>query len=302
MSNNLSTIELKGAWTALVTPFNHDESIDFNSLKNLIEDQINAGITGILLNGTTGESPTITDDEFEQLIKQGKEIINGRVPLMVGCGTNSTKKSVEKAKKAAEFGADILMAVNPYYNKPTQEGLYLHFKEIARATPLPLVVYNIKGRTAVNLETNTLLRLMQDAENVICVKEASGNLAQIKEVCERVPKSFTVLSGDDNITYTIMKEYGAHGIISVISNLVPEKVIEMVKLCADGQFEKAEAINKELEPLVEGAFWETSPIPIKAALAMQGKLQEVYRLPMCRMTSVKRKEWEELLRANNIIN
>ena len=301
MSNSISTIQLKGAWTALITPFNQDESIDFNAFKNLIEAQIKAGITGILLNGTTGESPTITDDEFRELIMCGKQIINNRVPLMAGIGTNCTKKSVEKAQLACELGADILMAVNPYYSKPTQEGLYLHFKAIAESTPLPMIIYNIKGRTAVNLETNTLLRLIQDLPNIIGIKEASGDLAQIKEVCERVPDNFIVLSGDDNVTYKIMRDYGAHGIISVISNLVPDRVVAMVAVCLKGDFETGGKIDKELGPLVEGAFLESNPIPIKASLAMQGKIQEVYRLPMCKMSIDKRKEWKELLKKNNLI-
>ena len=301
MSNTISQTKFKGAWTALITPFTQDESIDFGSFQNLIEAQIKAGISGILLNGTTGESPTIIDDEFAKLITQGKEIINDRVPLMVGVGTNSTRSSITKAKIAHELGADVLLVVNPYYNKPTQEGLYLHFKSIAEATPLSVILYNIKGRTAVNLETETLLRLIKDVPNIVGVKEASGDLVQIKEVCEKTPEDFIVLSGDDNITFQIMNEYGAHGVISVISNLLPERVVALVDACLSSDFEKGEQIDKELAPLVEGAFWETSPIPIKAALAMQDKIEEVYRLPMCVMSVGKRKEWEDLLKNKKII-
>ncbi len=300
MSSKISKTQISGTWTALITPFNQDESIDFDAFESLFEAQIKAKITGILLNGTTGESPTITDDEFSKLITRGKQIINKRVPLMIGVGTNCTKKSVQKARIAHELGADILMAVNPYYNKPTQEGLYLHFKAIAQSTPLPIIIYNIKGRAAVNLETNTLLRLIKDVSNIVGVKEASHDLVQIKEVCEQVPDNFTVFSGDDNITYKIMRDYGAHGIISVISNLVPDRVVKMVKLCLNGDFEAAGIIDKELDPLIQGAFLESNPIPLKAMLAMQGKIQEVYRLPMCKMSSNKRKELEELLKKNNL--
>jgi len=301
MSNPILPNQLQGAWTALVTPFSQDESIDFQAFEGLIEAQIKAGITGILLNGTTGESPTITDDEFSQLIKRGKQIIDNRVPLMVGVGTNCTRTSIEKAQVAADLGADVLLVVNPYYNKPTQQGLYLHFKAIAEATPLPIMLYNIKSRTSVNIETDTLLRLINDTPNIVGVKEASGDLAQIKEVCEQTPNDFVVLSGDDNITFKIMRDYCAHGVISVISNLVPEQVVKMTKLCLKASFEEANKINQELEALIAGAFWESNPIPIKASLAMQGKIQEVYRLPMCKMSANKRKEWENLLQQNNLL-
>ena len=301
MSNTINKTKLKGTWTALITPFAQDESIDFNAFENLIESQIKVGITGILLNGTTGESPTITDDEFVELVTRGKEVINGRTLLMVGIGTNCTKTSINKARTAHKLGADFLLVVNPYYNKPTQEGLYLHFKAIAESAPLPVVLYNIKGRAAINLETDTLLRLVADVPNIIGVKEASGDLVQIKNVCEQTPEDFVVLSGDDNITYKIMREYGADGVISVISNLVSERVVAMVKACLEGDFEVASKIDAELVPLVNGAFSESNPIPIKAALAMQGKIQEVYRLPMCKMSSEKRDEWEDILKKNNLL-
>jgi 4-hydroxy-tetrahydrodipicolinate synthase len=292
---------LPGTWTALITPFNQDESIDFIALKRLIEEQIAAGVTGILLNGTTGESPTLTDDEFIALVCRGLEMIAGRCFLMVGCGTNCTKKSITKAKSAEALGIDALMVVNPYYNKPTQEGLFLHFKSVADSVSLPIIVYNIKGRTAINLETKTLLRLIKEVPNIVGVKEASGDFNQIGDVCRHAPAKFTVLSGDDGVTFRIMRDYGAKGVVSVGSNLLPGRVVELVNFCLNGDFARAEMIEQELQPIFAGAFLETNPIPIKAALAMQGKVKEVYRLPLCSMMPTNRQRWHDLLIQRNIV-
>ena len=224
----MDTSQFKGVWTALITPFTNDHKIDWEALTKLIEHQIAGGVTGIVVLGTTGESPTITSKEATKLIKRAKKIINGRCLLMAGTGSNCTQTSIEKSIKAEKAGADCLLVVNPYYNKPTQHGLYLHFKAVADSTKLPIFLYNIKGRTGVNLETETLLQLTSDCPNIIGVKEASGDIEQIKDVCQKRPEGFIVLSGDDGITYQIMKDFGADGVVSVASNIIPGKLTQMV--------------------------------------------------------------------------
>jgi len=220
--------KIQGVWTALITPFNKNEKIDYVSLEKLVISQVKAGVKGILINGTTGESPTLDDNEVIEMIKFVKKKIDKKCFLMVGSGTNNTKKSIKKTIQVTKAGADIILLVTPYYNKPTQEGLYLHFKAIAQSTHLPIIIYNIKGRTAVNLETETLFRLVKEVKNIIGVKEASGDLAQISEVCQKRPKNFTVFSGDDNIANQIILDFKADGVISVASNIIPKEMTEMV--------------------------------------------------------------------------
>ena len=291
----------KGVWTAMITPFNEDGSIDWRSFDNLVERQVEAKVTGIIINGTTGESPTITDEECVDLIKRAKEKTNGKCFIMAGTGTNNTKKSVEKTKEAEKAGADIVLLVNPYYNKPTQLGLYLHFKTIAEATSLPVFLYNIKGRTGVNLETATLYKLATEVKNIVGVKEASGELNQIKAVCELKLEDFTVLSGDDNITLEIIKSYGADGVISVASNIVPEDMVLMVGSAIKKDYAKAEEINTKLASLFKILFIETNPIPVKYASYKMGLAQNIYRLPMCEIGEENGKQVDLVLRQMNII-
>ena len=277
----MNTDQLKGVWTALITPFKNDGSIDWQAYETLIDIQLKAQITGLVICGTTGESPTITDQESFDLIKKAKELVGNRCLIMAGSGTNNTAKSIEKTKLAKEAGADLIILVNPYYNKPTQNGLYLHFKAIAESTDLPVILYNIKGRTGVNLETPTLVKLAQDVKNIVGVKEASGDLGQIANVCSQKLDNFIVLSGDDNLTFQIMKDYGACGVISVASNIVPQEMVRMVNLTLDHQLIEAEEINTSLNNLYKNLFIETNPIPVKYAASLMGLCQNVYRLPMC---------------------
>ncbi len=291
----------KGVWTALITPFKVDESIDWEAFDILVDKQIEAKVTGIVVSGTTGESPTLTDEECIELTKRAKEKANGKCLIMTGTGTNDTRKSIEKTKMATLAGADIIILVNPYYNKPTQEGLYQHFKKIAMSTELPIILYNIKGRTGVNLETSTLCRLAKDIKNIVGVKEASGDLEQIRSVCEQTPEDFVVLSGDDNITFKIIKDYNVDGVISVASNIVPNDMVKMVNLISSRQINEAEELNNKLFNLFKILFIETNPIPVKYAVSLIGLCKDVYRLPMCNLTTDNAKQVKELLDKMKII-
>ena len=293
--------QFKGTWTALITPFKKDESIDWEAFDKLVEKQIKANITGIVICGTTGESPTITEEECAELIKRAKKITSGKCFIMAGTGSNNTKKSIEKTKQAFDAGADAIILVNPYYNKPTQQGLYLHFKAIAESTELPVILYNIKGRTSVNLEIPTLIRLAHDVKNIVGVKEASGDLTQIKSICDQKLDNFIVLSGDDNITFKMIKDCGAEGVISVTSNIVPEKMINMVNLALDGKMEDAEQANNELDPLFRVLFIETNPIPVKYSAYKMNICENIYRLPMCPISEEHGVEVEGLLKQMHLI-
>jgi 4-hydroxy-tetrahydrodipicolinate synthase len=290
----------KGVFTAIVTPFNEDESVDEESLKKLIDFNIENGVAGIVPCGTTGESPTLNDEEQKRVIELTVQHVNGRVPVIAGTGSNCTKHAIEMTKYAEEVGADGALLVNPYYNKPTQEGLYRHFKAIADSVKISCVVYNIKGRTGVNVETPTLMRLANDCKNIVAVKEASGSIEQIKEVISQRPEGFSVLSGDDNITLELIKA-GGDGVISVASNLVPDKMSRMVKLALEGNFDEAEKINAELSRLFEAEFIETNPIPIKYMLSLKGMCKEVYRLPMCELSDEHKQEVKKLLQDMKLI-
>lgn len=294
--------KLQGVWTALITPFKKDGSIDWDSFDKLIDKQLDAGVVGLVISGTTGESPTLTDEECILLTKRAKEKCMGKCIVMVGTGTNNTEKSIYKTKIAGEAGADMIILVNPYYNKPTQKGLYLHFKKIAESTNLPIILYNIKGRTGVNLETSTLIRLANEVKNIVGVKEASGDLAQIKDVCEKRPKDFVVLSGDDNLTFQMIKDCGADGVISVTSNILPKEMIEMVTFALNKNFIEAEKINKKMEPVFKALFIETNPIPVKYSAFIMGLCENVYRLPMCEIGEEHGKQVKELLKEMGIIN
>jgi len=285
---------LRGVFTAIVTPFNEDESVDYQTLGKLIEFNIESGVSGIVSCGTTGESPTLTEDEHKEVIRFTVEKVAKRVVVIAGTGSNCTKTAIELTRDAEKDGADAALVVNPYYNKPTQEGLYRHFKAVADSVSIPIVVYNIKGRTGVNIETETLMRLAKDCSNIRAVKEASGDMNQIKEVIAKRPSGFSVLSGDDGIALEVIKN-GGNGLISVASNLVPKEMSEMVSLALSGKIEDAKKKNSELVEFFEKEFIETNPIPIKAMLSMKGLIKEVYRLPMCELEKENRKKIEELM-------
>ena len=290
----------KGAITAIVTPFKENGDLDEESLRNLVQFQIKNKIEGIVPCGTTGESPTLDYEEHEKVIEIVIDAAKGKAPVIAGTGSNSTREAIEMTKKAAESGADASLQVCPYYNKPTQEGLYRHFSAIAKAVDIPIIIYNIQGRTGVNMETSTLARLAKEHSSIIGVKEASGNVAQMMEVINELPKSFTVLSGDDNLTLPLMA-LGGKGVISVASNIIPNEMHELTEFALNGDFEKAAAIHYRMLPLFKGIFIETNPIPIKAALAMKGMIKEAYRLPMCEMKAENREKLRQILKDLKIV-
>lgn len=272
---------LKGLFTALVTPFSSDGSIDYSSLSALIEAQIAAAVDGIVLLGTTGESPCISHTERQTLLATVAQQIDGRCQFIVGTGSNNTAQAIAYSQAAEQAGADALLVVNPYYNKPTQKGLYLHFTAIADSVNIPIILYNIAGRTAVNVATNTLLELAKHPR-IVAVKEASGDMQQIQEVIAAAPADFSILSGDDAITCQLMQA-GGHGVVSVLSNLLPQQMKNMVDAALQQKWEQALEIEQALLPLFDAAFIETNPQPIKTLLAAEQQCQEVFRLPLTTM-------------------
>ena len=292
--------KFRGAYTAIITPFDEKNRVDYDTLEKLIEMQITKGIDGIVVCGTTGESPTLNHFEHSDVIRFVIDKVAKRAQVIAGTGSNCTSEAIELSKNAEKDEADALLLVNPYYNKPTQEGLYRHFKAISHAVNIPIILYNIKGRTGVNLDTSTLLRLIKDCPNIIGVKEASGDMNQIKEVIAKRPNYFSVLSGDDNLTFDVIKN-GGDGTVSVLSNFIPGKICELTKLCLDGNFLDAQKLNEELVPLFKACFIETNPIPIKSMLAMKGLCKEVYRLPLCELSSENRIKLEQVLKDFKLI-
>jgi len=290
----------KGAITAIVTPFKEDESLDLDALKRLVEFQIRNKIDGLVPCGTTGESPTLNYEEHDEVIETVIAAVNGRVPVIAGTGSNCTREAIEMTIKAADAGADASLQVCPYYNKPTQEGLFRHFSAIAKSVDIPIIIYNIKGRTGINMETPTLARLAREHSNIVAVKEASGDINQMQDVLNTLPKEFDVLSGDDNMTFPLMK-LGGKGVISVASNIIPNEIHKLAEYALKGDFKKAEELHNKLMPLFKGIFIETNPTPIKAALAMKGMIKESYRLPMCEMQPENKIKLKEILQGLNII-
>ena len=292
-------LDLRGCGTALVTPFRSDGAIDEASLRRFIQFQIREGIHFLVPCGTTGETPTLDHDEYLRVIRVTVEEANGRLPVIAGVGGNNTRKLEELAREVAGLGVDGLLSVAPYYNKPTQEGLFQHFKAIAGATALPVVLYNVPGRTSSNIEPATVARLAQVA-NIIGIKEASGNITQQMEVLHAVPADFRVLSGDDAFTFPLMT-LGGCGVISVASNEAPGPMSRMTQLLMDGRYEEARKLHFSLLPLMQVNFIETSPIPVKAALALMGMIEEVYRLPMVPLKPENRARLENVLTAQGLL-
>ena len=269
---------LKGCGTALVTPFNDDLSIDEAAMRRFVEFQISEGIAFLVPCGTTGESPTLNDAEHRRVVEIVVEVANHRVPVIAGAGGNNTAHVIKLARECERLGVDGLLSVTPYYNKPTQEGLYQHFKAIAEATTLPIILYNVPPRTNVNLLPDTVVRLAE-IPNIIGVKEASGDISQIAEIINRVPSSFRVLSGDDSMTLPLIA-VGGVGLISVASNESPALLSKLTAACLENRWDEARRLNRELFRLMKLNFIETSPAPVKAALAMMGKIKDVSRLPI----------------------
>jgi len=289
----------QGSIVALVTPFK-DGLVDEAKLRELVEFHVAHGTDGIVPCGTTGESPTLTHDEHRRVIEIVVEAARTRLAVIAGTGSNSTREAVELTQHARRVGADGALVVNPYYNKPTQEGLYRHFRAIAEAADLPILVYNIQGRTAVNVETDTLARLARDCRNIVGVKEASGSLDQMTQVILACGPVFTVLSGDDTLTLPLMS-VGGRGVISVIANIVPKETADMTHAALDGDWKRARELHLRLFPLARAAFIETNPIPIKEAMAMAGLIEPEFRLPMCRMGDANRERLRAVLRPYGLV-
>ena len=267
-----------GAGTALVTPFRSDGALDESALEALVQRQIDRGIDFLVPCGTTGESPTLTHEEHLRVVEMTVNLAKGKVPVLAGAGGYNTNEVVVRARELAEIGVDGILSVTPYYNKPTQEGLYQHFRLIAETVPLPIILYSVQGRTGVNIEPATVKRLAE-IENIVGIKEASGNISQMAAILNVVPDDFIVLSGDDAITLPLMA-LGGCGVISVVSNEIPAEMAQLTRLALSGDFAGAREMHRRYHPLMEVNFVESNPIPVKAALAEMGLLEPVWRLPL----------------------
>lgn len=268
----------KGCGTALVTPFQPNGALDETTLRNLVRRQIDAGIDFLVPCGTTGESPTLTRAEHCRVVEITVQEAKGRVPVIAGAGGYNTAEVIELGHECERLGADGLLSVTPYYNRPTQEGLYQHYRAIASACPVPIIVYNVQGRTGVNVEPATLKRLSA-IENIVAVKEASGNISQMASIMQQVPREFAVFSGDDAITIPLMA-LGGVGIISVVSNQIPGEMTQLARYCLNNDFAAAREIQAKYHALMEVNFVESNPIPVKAAMALMGLLEPIWRLPL----------------------
>jgi 4-hydroxy-tetrahydrodipicolinate synthase len=288
-----------GVYTALVTPFNAAGAVDEKALQTLVEDQIAAGVQGLVPMGTTGESPTLSHDEHIAVVASVVQWTKGRVPVIAGTGSNSTDEALHLTAKAKDVGASATLQVVPYYNKPSAEGMYRHFMAIADQVDLPFLVYNIAGRTGKNMDTDTLMRLAAHP-NIVGVKEASGDLNQMMEVLTRRPRGFTVLSGDDALLFPLLA-LGGDGVISVASHVVPRELVELCTAFSAGNITQAREIHYRLLPLLKTLFIDTNPVPVKTALALQGKMLETFRLPMCPMDEAKRQTLTTVLKSLKLL-
>ncbi|GBE36690.1 4-hydroxy-tetrahydrodipicolinate synthase [bacterium BMS3Bbin07] len=289
---------LKGSIVALVTPFS-DGGVDEKALSELIEWHISEGTNGIVPCGTTGESATLTYEEHYRVIKSTIEAVNKRVPVIAGTGANSTEETITMTQEARKLGADAALLVAPYYNKPTQEGLYRHYRAVAEAVDLPLVLYNVPGRTAVNILPQTVERLAE-IENIAAIKEASGDMKQVSEVMRRCGDRITVLSGDDFTTFPLLA-LGGRGVISVTANVMPGMVSRMCASYEKGLYDDARKLHFKLEPLNAAMFLETNPIPVKTALSMMGRIAGELRLPLCEISEANKKSLRETLLSYGLI-
>lgn len=283
----------QGAYTALVTPFTKNGAIDEDALRKLVNFQIEEGIAGIVPMGTTGESPTVTHDENIDVIRIVVEEAKGRVPIIAGTGSNSTSEAIDMTRRAKEIGADATLQVSPYYNKPNQEGLFRHFTQVADEGGLPVIVYNIPGRTGKNIEVETMIRLANHP-GIVAVKEAAGSLPQFMDTIAGVPGSFDVLSGDDNFALPVTL-LGARGVISVASNLIPGRMQRMIEAALAGKNDEAVKEHYRLLPFFKALFFDTNPIPIKYAMAKAGHLTESYRLPLTPLSPELKKRVDAIL-------
>ena len=293
------SLEIKGCGTALVTPFRRDGSLDVPALRRLVQFQLREGIDFLVPCGTTGEAPTLEHDEYLDVIRVAVEEARGKVPVVAGAGGNNTRKVVDLVREIRPIGVQAILSVAPYYNKPPQEGLYQHFKTIAESTDLPVILYNVPGRTSSNIEPATVARLSK-IPNIVGVKEASGSIVQQMEVLTAVERGFRVLSGDDAFTFPLMA-LGGVGVISVVSNEAPGAMTRLAHLLLEGGYDDARKLNAKLLPLMQVNFIETNPIPVKAALSMMGMIEEVYRLPLVPMKPENRAKLEKVLVAQGLL-
>ncbi len=271
--------KFRGLGVALITPFNYDGSVDWDALYRLVEYHITRGVDFFCVMGTTAETPTLTQEEKQRIKHDVIERVAGRVPILLGCGGNSTASVVSELKHGDFDGVDGILSVCPYYNKPSQEGLYQHFKAIAEASPVPVVLYNVPGRTGVNMTAETTLRLARDFENVVAIKEASGNITQMDDIIKNKPKNFDVISGDDGITFPLLT-LGAVGVISVIGNALPQEFSRMVRLALRGEYDQALSIHHRFTELFKLLFVDGNPAGVKALLSEMGLIQNELRLPL----------------------
>jgi len=294
------TLLFKGTGTALVTPFTPNGDIDETALKKIVEYQIKGGVEAILPTGTTGESVTLSDEEQTQVVSIVVKQAKGRVKIFAGAGSNSTKKAIEHSKNVLKAGADGILSVGPYYNKPTQEGFYQHFGAIASEVNAPIILYNVPGRTSSNMEATTTLRLANEFQNISGIKEASGNFTQIMEILHHRPKGFGVWSGDDAFALPLIA-LGADGIVSVVSNEVPKLFSDMIRLCLKGNYTQASKLHYKLLDLMNFNFIESSPIPVKAILSAMGLISENYRLPLVPMSDKHRQKMKTIMKELKLI-
>jgi 4-hydroxy-tetrahydrodipicolinate synthase len=288
----------EGLFTALVTPFRND-AVDETALRNLVERQVESGVDGIVPCGSTGEAATLSHAEHRRVVEVCVEAASGRVQVLAGTGSNSTRESIELTRHARDAGADGALLISPYYNKPTQDGVVAHYAAVARESGLPLFAYNIPGRTASNILPATMARIAE-IELVVGVKEGSGDIAQISRVVAACPESFTVLAGDDALTLPVIA-IGGRGVISATSNLAPRQMVELVATARAGQLARAREIHQRLMPLFDALFCETNPIPVKAALAMLGQIEEEIRLPLTPLGAASRARLQAVLKEQGIL-
>jgi 4-hydroxy-tetrahydrodipicolinate synthase len=294
------SLDIRGCGTALVTPFRKDGTLDLDALRRLVQFQLRAGIDFLVPCGTTGEAPTLEHAEYLAVVRTVVQEAGGKVPVIAGVGGNNTRKLIDLAAEVSGLGIQGILSVAPYYNKPTQEGLYQHFRAIAESTDLPIILYNVPARTSSNIEPATVARLSKIA-NIIGIKEASGSIVQQMEVLAAVEPGFRVLSGDDSFTFPLMA-LGGVGIISVVSNEIPAQMARLAHLMLEGKLEAARQLHFSLLPLMQVNFIETNPIPVKAALAMMGMIEEVYRLPMVPMKAENHAKLGQMLAAQGLLH
>ncbi len=288
-------MEFRGSIVAMITPFTEDGKIDREGVERLINFHIENGTDAILLAGTTGESATLTHDEHKELIKMGVEIAGGRIPIVAGTGSNSTAEAIDLTRAAKDAGADAALLITPYYNKPTQKGMYLHFKKIAEEVDIPIILYNVPSRTGINLLPDTVAKL-SEIPNIVAVKEASGNLGQMVQIVSKVKEGFKLMSGDDQLLLPILS-IGGTGVISVVANIIPKDMAQMIKEWEAGNVEKAREMYYKMYPLAQAMFYETNPIPVKTAAGLLGLPTGPLRLPLAPMDDANLERMKQAMRS-----